>query len=217
MERRYLKLDRVAVSRAKADAPPVIAGHAARFYDESDPDTEFELYADRSMRVVERISPGAFARAVEEDDCRALFNHSADMVLGRCSAGTLRLKEDAKGLRYEIDPPDTQLARDLMQSIARGDITGSSFCFDVDGEDFSRSKADDGSELIVRHVRAAKLYDVGPVTFPAYGGATAGVRAATAVDVEALLARVNRQVRGWTPEACQAAARARVRAMEMGR
>ncbi|MCT7656157.1 HK97 family phage prohead protease [Oceanimonas sp. NS1] len=61
---------------------------------------------------------------------RALFNHDPNFVLGRTRSGTLALSVDADGLRYEIDPPDTQTVRDLVLApLARGDITGSSFAF----------------------------------------------------------------------------------------
>src|SRR5947209_7458736 len=57
----------------------------------------------------ETILPGAFKRTLAEGaDVRALVNHNPDMVLGRTRSGTLRLKEDAVGLRMEVDTPDTQ-------------------------------------------------------------------------------------------------------------
>ena len=61
---------------------------------------------------VERVAQGPFAKPIQEADVRALFNHDADQVLGRSKSGTLRMQEDEKGLRYEIDLPNTQLGRD---------------------------------------------------------------------------------------------------------
>ena len=61
---------------------------------------------------VERVAQGTFAKTIQEADVRALFNHDADQVLGRSKSGTLRMQEDEKGLRYEIDLPNTQLGRD---------------------------------------------------------------------------------------------------------
>lgn len=185
MQRRYLPRTARSpelIERA-AGALPVIAGYASVFYREGDPATEYEMWpADQyGPRVVERIMPRAFDRAVKEDDVRALFDHDSAVVLGRSGAGTLRLSVDAIGLRYEIDPPDTAAARDLIVSLRRGDISGSSFAFLP--RDTSRREvmpAADGSkpgEYVIER-NDVQLFDVGPVTFPAYAGATSGVRAA---------------------------------------
>lgn len=167
----------------RADGQPMIVGYAAVYYDPADAGTEFCLYDDGSTRVVERIMPGAFTKAVSEDDVRALFNHDADNLLGRTRSGTLRLSLDQRGVRYEIDPPDTQTARDLLASLKRGDISGSSFAFDIRGEAIRR----DGNQY-VRELTDVKLYDVGPVTYPAYTGTDSGVRSDG--DVSATVERV---------------------------
>lgn len=182
-QRRYLPARRpeLLARTDQPDALPVIAGYAAVFYREGDPTTEYEMWPAESgyPRVVERIAPSAFNRAVKEDDVRALFNHDPDTVLGRSGAGTLRLSVDAVGLRYEIDPPDTQAARDLIQSLRRGDITGSSFAFLPRNTAQRKTEAagEKPAEMVI--VREdVQLFDVGPVTFPAYAGANSGVRAA---------------------------------------
>ena len=123
----------------------------------------------------EEIAPGAFD-AVLGDDVRALFNHDPNFVLGRTASGTLELSVDAEGLRYDINPPDTQSVRDLVLApLARGDITGSSFAFRVapDGDEWREE--DDG--MIVRTItRFSRLLDVSPVTYPAYPDAGAAAR-----------------------------------------
>lgn len=139
----------------------------------------------------EQIAPGAFRDAIGRDDVRALFNHDPNYVLGRSSAGTLRLAEDARGLRYDIDPPDTQVGRDVTISIARGDVQGSSFSFEVEEESWDYPK--DGRP--VRTIQRAKLYDVGPVTFPAYEQTTVSARsreAARGVGAETLSRELSR-------------------------
>lgn len=123
----------------------------------------------------EQIAPGAFTSAIKEDDVRALFNHDPNFVLGRNTAGTLTLTEDAEGLRYEVTPPDTQWARDLLVSLERGDVTGSSFGFQVVREEWK--KPEKGStELPLRTILEARLFDVSPVTYPAYEETTAEAR-----------------------------------------
>lgn len=192
IQRRYLarKAQPIRLQERADGALPVITGYAAVFYREGDPATEYEMWPADSWgggRVVERIMPTAFSRAVREDDVRALFNHNAALVLGRSAAGTLRLSVDAVGLRYEIDPPDTQQARDLIASLRRGDITGSSFAFVAKQTEY-RDTIKDGKvieTIVERH--DLELFDVGPVTYPAYGGATAGVRSA---DLEGVRAEI---------------------------
>ncbi|MDI5886096.1 HK97 family phage prohead protease [Cobetia amphilecti] len=123
----------------------------------------------------EQIAPGAFDNVLG-DDVRALFNHDPNFVLGRTLSNTLSLSVDEEGLRYEIDPPDTQSVRDLvMAPLARGDITGSSFAFRVapDGDEWG----EDEHGVIVRTIhRFSRLLDVSPVTYPAYPDAGAAKR-----------------------------------------
>jgi hypothetical protein len=123
----------------------------------------------------EMIMPGAFARAIEEDDVRALINHDSNLVLGRNIAGTLRLFEDEIGLRYEIDPPDTQAARDLIISLDRGDIDQSSFGFQAMEE--SWRNPDEDNPLPIRILHENRLFDVSPVTYPAYHATSVAARA----------------------------------------
>jgi uncharacterized protein len=160
---------------------PVIVGYGSVFYDPANPGTEYDLRSSWGG-FVERIMPGAFDRAIREDDVRALYNHDPNHVLGR-SPNTLKLSVDSRGLRYEIAPPDTQTGRDVAASIQRGDITGSSFSFSVDEESWHETRdATTGQTTTIREIRAVKLYDVGPVTFPAYEASTAGVRSESDMD-----------------------------------
>lgn len=114
----------------------------------------------------EKIEPGAFAETIKNDDIRALWNHDKNFVLGRTSAETLSLKEEKKGLAVEIDPPPTTWANDLMVSIERGDVSQMSFAFQVTKEEWNY--ADKKNETDLRTLKKVKLFDVSPVTFPAY-------------------------------------------------
>lgn len=143
-------------------APPRIVGYAAVFDQLSE-----ELWGFREI-----IHRGAFAKTIHEADVRALINHDPNLILGRTKSGTLRLFEDDIGLRYEIDPPDTQSARDLMESLRRGDINQSSFAFDPVRVEWSGDVND-----VRREIFEVQLYDVSPVTYPAYPQTSAEVRA----------------------------------------
>lgn len=155
----------------RADGGKMIVGYAAVFYRADDPGTEYRIWND----VVERIDPHAFNRALAEgQDVRGLFNHDSGRLLCRTQSGTLRLSVDSVGLKYEGDLPDTQDSRDLATLIARGDITGSSFAFGANKTQWE--DRDDG--LSIRTLLDVDLYDVGPVTYPAYGSTSAAVRSA---------------------------------------
>ena len=120
----------------------------------------------------EKIAPGAFDKVLK-DDVRALFNHEPNLILGRTRANTLKLEIDATGLHYRIDPPDTQYARDLTESIKRGDITQSSFAFRVEDDHWNE---DDDGRLIRTIKQFKRLYDISPVTYPAYPDTTVAAR-----------------------------------------
>lgn len=175
MERRYLpKIQAVVQAEARAgEADPfTLRGYAAVFYDGT-PDTEYELWPG----VVERVMPGAFDQALKEgNDARALFNHDPNQLLGRVSAKTLDLTKDQKGLLYRISLGRTTVARDVLEHVTRGDLQGSSFAFEVLDEDFRREAG-----VVIREVKGVRLYDVGPVTFPAYESTTVNARSSEAL------------------------------------
>jgi HK97 family phage prohead protease len=123
----------------------------------------------------EVIEPGAFRSALaRQDDVRALFNHDANHVLGRTKSGTLRLEEDARGLRYTVTLPDTQAGRDLWTSVQRGDVSQSSFAFSVDKDDWPKGDTRDGMPL--RLIQDVHLFDVSAVTYPAYDETSVSAR-----------------------------------------
>lgn len=171
-ERRTLSVAMAVLEvRASNDQPPVITGYAARYYDGT-AGTEFFLWD----QAYERIMPGAFD-GVLNSDVRVLFNHDPNYVLGRTAAGTARIFADEKGLRFEATPPESRA--DVIEAIRRGDVSGCSFSFSVG--------RDSGGEVVWREidgmeireiVKIGTLYDVGPVTFPAYTATDISARSA---------------------------------------
>lgn len=121
----------------------------------------------------EKVAPGAFRSAIENgDDVRALWNHDPSFVLGRTRSGTLSLAEDERGLRVEITPPSSPLVDSFLASVERGDVTQMSIGFSVLDETWDK----DEEGQYIRTVRKVKLYDVSPVTFPAYTGTEVALR-----------------------------------------
>tara|TARA_Y100000310_G_scaffold239557_1_gene243190 strand:- start:5801 stop:6469 length:669 start_codon:yes stop_codon:yes gene_type:complete len=112
----------------------------------------------------EKFEPGAFREDLENADVRALAHHSSSHVLGRQSAGTLEIDDRDDGLYFEVDLPDTSYARDLEESINRGDITGVSFGFRAVDDEWDENE--DG--VLIRTVKKARLREVSPVAWPAY-------------------------------------------------
>jgi HK97 family phage prohead protease len=183
MERRMTPTGDVKVEK-RADGTKAITGYAAVFHRDGEPGTEYRLGPD----IVERIAPTAFNRALQEKhDARALFNHDPNMLLGRAGAGTLRMSVDQRGLKYEIDLPETSVGQDVAASIARGDLTGSSFAFRIHGKQGQRFEKGSGHD--VRNILDVDLFDVGPVTYPAYEGTTTGLRSGEGEDAIAARAQ----------------------------
>jgi uncharacterized protein len=119
----------------------------------------------------EKIAPGCFARACKEGDVRALRNHNSDYVIARTKSGTLMLSEDAHGLKMDAMPPDAQWVKDMMASIDRGDVDQMSFGFRTLSDEWNLI---DGESI--RTLLDVELFDVSPVTYPAYPDTEVGLR-----------------------------------------
>jgi len=159
-------------------------GYAAVFNSESEP-----------LPFIERIAPGAFANSLSSrNEIKMFVNHDTTRVLASKRAGTLRLSEDAHGLRVEADLPPTTDGKDLAILMRRGDVDSMSFGFSVPsgGDTWSPDGA-------TRELREVRLHEVSIVTaFPAYTATSAGVRsldnlaAATGADVSELDAAITK-------------------------
>ena len=153
--------------RNAGDGGPRIEGYSVVF------DRQTELMPGLHEAIDRRAFDG-----VELAGVVGLFNHDSNYVLGR-SPATMRLAVDDRGLRYSADAPDTPTIRDLVvEPIRRGDVSGSSFSFALDWADDDAirvTRLNDGG-LLRTILKVAALYDVGPVSIPAYRETSAAVR-----------------------------------------
>jgi HK97 family phage prohead protease len=163
-ERRFIPFESAEL---RADGELEMTGYAA----------VFNVPATIAGMWDEEVAPGAYSKTIQENDIRALFNHDPNIVLGRNKAKTLELEEDGHGLHVRLMPPDNAWGRPVVDAVKRGDITGMSISFRA--IKFEWRKALEGSkELDRRVIREAKLFDVSPVTFPAFESTSISARAA---------------------------------------
>lgn len=155
---------RAFASRVAAGKEDSIEGYAALF----------NVYSDDLGGFVEIIEPGFFDGALDDENIRALWQHKPEFVLGRTKNETLSLIQDDTGLAFRALPPlkapnAATWAMDAMSSIRRGDVDQCSFSFST------RHPGGDewyflGDKLIrrLRKGGCERLWDVAPVTYPAY-------------------------------------------------
>jgi Escherichia/Staphylococcus phage prohead protease len=156
---------------------------AAHLRDANKDDPKYEPPGLRGLDggFKERVMPGAFTKALDGGDIRALFNHDANFILGRQSSGTLELADEKKGLHFEASPPDTQTIRDLVIAPMTprngsdvADLNQCSFAFLPVQDEWRAPKLYDG--LYERDLLEVQLFDVSAVTFPAYDQTDVGLR-----------------------------------------
>lgn len=162
VEKRILASARI---ESRADEGEKLVGYAAVFDAETDIGGYFR----------EVVARGAFKAAIGRDDIHALYNHDYGMVIGRKKAGTLLIEEDDYGLRVEITPPNTQLARDLIENIRSGNIDQMSFAFDMTG---GKQTWDETGQTPLRRIeQVGELFEVSIVPRGAYPTTEIGLRA----------------------------------------
>ena len=155
-----------------------LVGHFAKFNQWTKIDSAFE------GRFMEQVAPGAFTKTFAENrsGMRVLFNHGKHPHVGEMPLGPItELREDAAGAYYEVPLLDTSYNRDLLPGLEQG-LFGASFRFKVMRDDLQRRPmASDWNPdaLPQRTIQEASVREFGPVTFPAYEGATAGIRSMT--------------------------------------
>lgn len=158
------------VERRADDGNGTATGYAAVFGETAD-------IGDFFREIVAR---GAFTETLKTADVMAYYDHDRGRVLGRSSAGTLRLKEDQKGLAVEIDLPDTSDGRDVRTLLDRGDVSGMSFGFIV-----TRQEWDETGDIPTRTIHEVDLREVSIVSEPAYDGTSIALRSLEEVRKEA--------------------------------
>lgn len=133
----------------------------------------------------EQIAPGAFDNALRSSDIRVLGNHDPNIILGRTAAGTAEAWVNEAGqLAYRFTPDQNNPTHvSWVRSIQRGDITQSSFAFTVSVAEWRDSaKYGDMGLRVIKEIR--ELFDVSPVTYPAYQNTSVGARDMEAIKQE---------------------------------
>lgn len=146
-----------------------LVGYAAVFDDW----TEIDSWEGRFR---ERLTRGAFRKTLRDNGVgvKVLFNHGMDPSIGDKPLGRAKiLREDERGLYVEVPLDDTSYNRDIKALLKSGALDGMSFRMTVTRDDWDKLDSD----LPERTIKEVRLYEFGPVTFPAYAATEAGVRA----------------------------------------
>lgn len=153
----------IQVRSASNGAPSrVIGGYAS----------VFNRYSENLGGFVERVAPSFFNKSRADGwpgvVCR--YNHQDNFLLGATRSGTLQLSIDETGLNYNVDLPECR--SDVLEMVGRGDISNSSFAFQVFDQEWGTSE----QGYPVRTLISGRLIDVAPVSVPAYPDASVGLR-----------------------------------------
>ena len=155
----------------------------------SDPETLYGYAAKWDEETVimgwyrEVIRRGAFKQSVAEDDVRALNQHDSRQVVARTGNGSLSLREDGVGLAFEMQPnPDATAGRDLLALVGRGDVDKMSFGFNPRADGEKRVEGEPDDKLPLYELLDVRLWEISPVTWPAYDGTSVSMRALALAD-----------------------------------
>src|SRR6056297_377094 len=179
------------VDRIEREAEGRARGEMAKKFETRTVETDFEIrqegdsmtfsgYAalfdspSHPLPFTERIKPGAFSRSLKSrNNVFMFYNHDSSEILASSRAGTLRLEEDAKGLRVEADIAPTTRGQDVSTLIKRGDLYGMSFGFSVPtgGDEWNS----EGTERTLNSVRLGEVSIVASAAYPQTEG-TVSVR-----------------------------------------
>lgn len=145
---------RASAKRNEEDSPAYVEGYGIVY------EQEVELFPG----FREKIAKGAF-RTAPDQEVKSYFNHNAGMVLSTTRSNpALELVEDESGVWYRSPIPPTTYGKDLEVNLERGNVTGASFSFSVDDDTWEERS--DGT--LFRYIKKGTMYEIGPVTDPAY-------------------------------------------------
>jgi hypothetical protein len=191
IERRNIKAAKLSVRGSATGNGKTLVGRVA--------------YNSRSedMGFIEVLQPRCFAESLKTNEVFAYWSHDSSQVLARQANGTLRLKDTPSALKFEADlDPSTTWGANGIAALKRGDVTANSFGFSVapDGSGDDWEVLPDGT--ILRTIRKANLYEVSPVSVPAYSANVAGIRASIQNAPAAIRERLLRDADGITDADC---------------
>lgn len=155
----------------------LMTGHFSMF------DNWYEIDSWFEGRFLERTAPGAFRKTLAEgkSSIKVLYDHGMDPQIGNKVLGLNDSREDGQGAAYEVPLFDTTYNRDLLPGLRAG-AYGSSFRFRVTRDEWNDEPgiSDYNPEGIPeRTIKEVRVFEYGPVTFPANPEATAGMRCLT--------------------------------------
>ena len=157
-------------AQVNGEKPRVIEGYAVRFNEES-----------QNLGFTEVIDRGAITQEViDNSDIYCLSNHDPNKVLARSryGKGSLQLELREDGLFYSFEAPETEIGRECLEHIKRGEMFSSSFAFIVSMEDGSE-KWEKIDGVVKRTIyKIDRLFDVSCVYEPAYLTTTCDARSA---------------------------------------
>lgn len=161
IEKRIYSIKETGLTVEERDGEqPKISGYAAVFNSDSE---------DLGFR--ETIKPGAFKKALKKSDVRALYNHDPNYIFGRTGVN-LELRADKTGLHMTVDPVPTATYRLVAENIQAGLVSQQSFAFTIapGGDEWNK----DFTRRTITEVD--EIFDVSPVTYPAYNDTTVALR-----------------------------------------
>lgn len=172
-----LRVDSEADDQLAETDDPILFGYFIRFNEW----TEINSYWEGHF--LERFAPGSCKKTLREgrDSIRCLFQHGYDFTIGDKPLGPWQeLREDGdEGVYYEVPLLDAPYVREDLLPGLRAGLYGASVRFSVLREEVDKEPGESEHNpkgLPERTIKECRIYEGGPVTFPAYGNASAGVR-----------------------------------------